>query len=72
MRKSQKCHRPELLVKHPAHCFWIPVINGAKEGERKTADQGVVKVRHHEEESVSCQLNGATDSIMPVSPAIRN
>src|SRR5262249_26886055 len=38
----------ELLVEHPAHCFWIPVINRRKNGERKTADQHVMKVCHHE------------------------
>src|SRR5262245_22297665 len=38
----------EFLVQHPAHCFWIPVINGGKESERKTTDQHVMKVRHHE------------------------
>src|SRR4029453_179141 len=38
----------QFLVQHPAHRFWIPVINGGKDGERKTTDQGVMKVCHHE------------------------
>src|SRR4029434_2879022 len=42
---EEKPEMPEaqFLVKHPAHCFWIPVINGGKDGERKTADQHVMK-----------------------------
>ena len=40
---EEKPEMPEaqFLVKHPAHCFWIPVINGGKDGERKTTDQHV-------------------------------
>src|SRR5215831_15700247 len=47
---EEKPEMPEtqFLVKHPAHRFWIPVVNSGKDGERKTTDQHVMKVRHHE------------------------
>src|SRR5262245_62560343 len=46
--KEPEMPQAQFLVKHPPHRFWIPVVNGGKDGERKTTDQHVMKVRHHE------------------------